>query len=50
MKRKYVGVGTSIILGLCLAAAFGMAMQNVAMGVGFGLCIGVAFGLAFSAE
>ena len=49
MKSKRVGVGMSIIVGLCLAAAFGTAMQNVAMGVGFGVCIGVALGLAFSA-
>ena len=35
-----------ISLGICFAAVFGTAMQNVAMGV----CIGVAFGLALSAD
>jgi MFS superfamily sulfate permease-like transporter len=50
MATKHVGVGIGISLGLCYAAAFGTAMQNLALGVAFGVSIAVAFGLAFSAD
>ena len=39
---NYTSIGIS--LGLCLGAAFGLLIGNMAMGAGIGLCIGIAIG------
>jgi hypothetical protein len=55
MNRKYVGMGTSISLGLCFGAALGAALHNLGVGsaldvnVGVGIALGVSLGTVFGA-
>lgn len=43
-KNSGTNLASSISIGLCLGAAYGIIFDNIPLGVGLGLCFGSAFG------